>query len=131
MTAARKLMIAASAIALGALLAPIAFTALSARGIHGYFEDGRCACGYDKYVRIEGDDYFGYAPGHGYPPHLVFKLRPDKGEYEMLALGDRSDGKYLSFGPAEGSVVGRLRLQDGALWEQWAGKTNWTRHARV
>src|SRR6266508_2242932 len=37
----------------------------------------------------------------------------------------------MSFGSAEGKVVGRLRLHDGALWEQWSGRTNWTRHARV
>jgi len=31
----------------------------------------------------------------------------------------------------EGTVVGRMRIQDGDLWTTFSGSTNWTRHARV
>jgi prepilin-type processing-associated H-X9-DG protein len=130
MTSTRKLILAAAGIVILLLACAIVSTAPTLGG-RRYFEDGRCACGYDSYILLHGTDYLTYTPGHGYPPRRAFVLRPRDDIWEMLAPGDRSNGMFYSFGPAEGTVVGRLRFQHGDLWEQLAGSSNWTRHARV
>lgn len=128
MARTQKLMIAAVATVMLALLAPTVFTVLTARGTSGYFHDGRCMCGHECFIRIEGDGYFQYSPGHGMPEQRVFALRSHNGEWEMLALRPRDD----AWSPVEeGKVVARLRFQGGALYKSWSGTTNWTRHARV
>jgi hypothetical protein len=119
-----------AAITLGLILAsPIVFTALSTRGTGGYFEDGRCACGNDIFVRIQGNGYYRYSPGHGMPESRSFTIRRHDDEWEVMGL-PHSD---LYWSPLEGEnkVIGRLRFHDGALFESWGNGTNWTRHARI
>lgn len=129
MTTTRKWTIG-TAITLGVVLvAPIVSTALSASGTSGYFEDGRCACGHDSFVRIKDGGYFQYSPGHGVPEHRSFTIRAHDGEWEVLGL-PHSDA-YWSPLEGEDRVIARLRFRDGALYESWGTSTNWTRHARV
>ena len=124
-------MLAAAAFALVGLLLLVVFAGISPFGFRLYYADVRCACGYDSYIGIRGDGYFLYTPGHGDPPQRVYNLRPSDGVWEKVLMGQRSDGTFGSQGPAEETVVGRLRFQGGALWEQRAGQTNWTRQARI
>ena len=119
----------AFAVAVVVYLTPILFTAATVRDVDGYFQAGRCACGYDLFIHITGDGYARFAPGHGETGRrLTCALRPRAGGWELLALGP-PDGMWS---PVEkDAVVGHLRFQDGALWESYSGGTNWTRHARV
>jgi hypothetical protein len=66
-----------AAIVLGVVLvSSIVFTAVAAGGTRGYFEGGRCVCGHDIFIRVEGNGYFKYSPGHGVPEHRSFTVRP-------------------------------------------------------
>jgi hypothetical protein len=126
MTTRRKVIIAGLGAVLAVFLAPIAWSAF---GTHGYFYDGRCVCGHDCFIRIEGDGYFKYSPGHGVPEHRAFSLRPHDGEWELVGLA--SSDRFWSPLQGEEKVVARLRLRDGALYESWGGTTNWVRRPRV
>lgn len=126
MSTGQKFLVAAFGAALTIFVAPIAWSAFS---MHGYFYVGRCICGHDSFVRIQGDGYFKYSPGHGVPERRAFKLRPRDGGWEVLGL-PHSD---LYWSPLEGEdrVIARLRLGDGALYESWGTSTNWTRLPRA
>jgi len=130
MTTKRKWWMVGAVITIGVILAsPIVFTAVSPGGTGDYFEDGRCACGNDIFIRIEGDGYYRYSPGHGVPERRSFTIRRHDDEWEVMGL-PHSD---LYWSPLEGEnkVIARLRFRDGALFESWGSSTNWTRHARV
>jgi hypothetical protein len=114
MTTAQKISIATLGTALLVFLAPLAWSASSTRG---YFEDGRCMCGYNVYIPIKGDGYFRYSPGHGHQEGRLWTLRKRDGFWE--ALGDN------------GSVVARLSFQNGELREAFSGSNFWSHHARV
>ena len=122
----QKVIIAALAVVLAVFVAPIAWSAF---GTRGYFYDGRCVCGHDCFVRIQGDGYFKYSPGHGVPEHREFTLRPRDGGWEVLGL-PHSD---LYWSPLEGEdkVIARLRFRDGALYESWGSTTSWKRLPRA
>ena len=129
MTAKRKWMIGA-AITLGVtLVSPIIYTAVSARGTGGYFDGGRCACGNDIFIRVEGDGYFKYSPGHGVPERRSFAVHWHNGVGDVMGL-PHSD---LYWSPMEGEnkIIGRLRFRDGTLFESWGSSTNWTPRSRV
>jgi hypothetical protein len=111
------------------LISPIVFTALSGNSTHGYFEGGRCLCGHDSFIRIEGGGYFQYSPGHGVPERRSFNVRLHGEEWEVL--GHPLSDTYGSALQGEGEVLARLRFREGALFEAWGSGTNWTRHARV
>ena len=108
-------------------LLPMIDAILSRGSLRGYYEDGRCACGHDSYVHIEGDRYWQYSPGHGMPEQHLFNVRPCDDGWELIAVyaPDRVWSPVQ-----ESQVTPRLRIQNGDLYESWAG-TNWTRHARV
>lgn len=116
MSVCQKISFGMIAAIVAVVLIPVA---RSAPGTHGYFYQGRCACGHDCYVRIEGEDYLSYSPGHGVPEHRKFMLRRSGDGWDVNGL-PHSD-IYLS--PLEGGdkVVGRIRYGDGALHESWDG----------
>jgi hypothetical protein len=114
MTLARRLLLAAGLSIVMAFIVPMAWWW---SGPRGFFEAGRCACGYDIFIQITGDGYFDWCPGHGEAGRLIRPLRQREGELE-------------AFGP-EGKAILRLRFQGGDLWETPTGSTNWFRHARV
>lgn len=120
-----KLIAAAGGVALIVILTPIV---RSAFGASGYYVGGRCACGNETFIRIERDAYFKYSPGHSVPEERAFSLRAHGTELEVLAVRP-PDGAWASAN--EGQVLAKLRFQDGALYESWAGSTNWVRHERV
>jgi hypothetical protein len=106
----QKLIIAGLGGALTVFVAPIAWSAF---GTRGYFYAGRCICGHDSFVRIQGDGYFTYSPGHGVPEDRAFRLRPREHRWDVLGL-PHSD---MYWSPLEGEdrVIARLRFRDGAL----------------
>jgi hypothetical protein len=126
MTIRQKLVFAGGGAAVAVVLAPVAWSAL---GTGGYFYDGRCACGHDCYVRIQGDGYFSYSPGHEVPEHRKFTLRRSADGWDVMGL-PHSD-MYWSPLEGEDKVIARLRYRDGALYESWGGSTNWNRLPRA
>jgi hypothetical protein len=122
----RKLIISVLGLAIALFLVPIIWSALCQPS---YFCEGRCACGNDIFVRIQGDGYFRYSPGHGVPEHRAFRLRAREGGWEILGLS-HSD---LFWSPLEGEdkVIGRVHYQGNALYESWGGSANWMRLPRV
>jgi hypothetical protein len=126
MSTRQKAVIVGLVAALAAFVAPIAWSAF---GTHGYFYAGRCICGHDSFIRIQGDGYFKYSPGHGVPEQRAFTLRPRDGGWEALGL-PHSD-RYWSPLEGEDKVIGQLRLRDGALYESWGRSTNWDRFPRA
>ena len=126
MTLRRKLIFAGGVTLLVAALAPVAWSAL---GTGGYFYDGRCICGHDCYVRIQGDRYFSYSPGHGVPEHQKFTLRRSADGWDIMGL-PHSD-MYWSPLEGEDKVIGRIRYHGGALYESWGSSTNWSRLPRA
>jgi hypothetical protein len=126
MTTLRKLVLASLGAALIVLGAPVAWSAF---GTHGYFYAGRCICGHDSFVRIHGDGYFKYSPGHGVPEERAFTLRPRDGGWDVMGV-PHSD---LYWSPSEGEnrVIAHIRLRDNALYESWGSSDNWTRLPRV
>ena len=126
MTTPRKLVLVSLGAALIVFLAPVAWSAF---GTHGYFCDGRCICGNDVFVRIRGDGYFNYSPGHGVPEHRAFTLRAQGDGWEVMGL-PHSD-LYSSPLEGENKVIARIRFHDGALYESWGSSGNWTRLPKV
>jgi len=126
MTHGQKLILSGGAAILAAALAPVVW---SAHGTSGYFFNGRCACGNDCYMRIQGDGYFSYSPGHGVPEYRKFTLRRTADGWDVMGL-PHSD-MYWSPLEGEDKVIGRLHLHDGALYESWGSSTNWTRLPRA
>ena len=108
---------------------PLVFKSVSTPGGGVYYEGGRCICGHDIFIRIQGDGYFHYSPGHGVPEYKAFTIRSHDGEWEVLGL-PHSD-LYSSPLEGENRVIARLRIHEGALYESWDGGINWARHARV
>ena len=117
-----KIIISGLGAALVVFVAPIAWSAL---GTHGYFYAGRCICGHDSFVRIQGDGYFTYSPGHQVPEHRAFALRPREDGWEVLGLPHSQ--MYRSPLEGEDKVIAHVRFRDGALYETWGSSTNWTR----
>ena len=107
-------------------VAPIVW---SMSGSRGYFYEGRCFCGYDTFVRVQGDHYFKYSPGHGIPEHPAFTLRARDGGWDVLGL-PHSD-MYYSPLEGENKVIGHIRISEGVLYQSWDSSTNWQRHPRV
>ena len=126
MTIRQKLIFAGVAALLAAALAPVAWSAF---GTGGYFFNGRCVCGNDCYVRIQGDAYFSYSPGHEVPEYRKFTLRRTADGWDVLGL-PHSD-MYWSPLEGENKVIGHLRFRDGALYESWGSSTNWNRLPRA
>lgn len=126
MTTRQKLVLAGVGAAVAIVLAPVAWSAF---GTGGYFYDGRCACGHDCYVRIHGDGYFSYSPGHEVPEQRKFTLRRNADGWDILGL-PHSD-MYWSPLEGEDKVIARLRYRDGALYESLGSSTNWTRLPRA
>jgi hypothetical protein len=124
MTLRQKLILAGGVALLAAALASVARFAL---GTGGYFYSGRCVCGHDCYVHIQGDGYFSYSPGHEVPEYRKFKLRRTADGWDVMGL-PHSD-MYWSPLEGENRVVARLYFRDGALYESWG--TNWNRLPRV
>jgi len=126
MTLRQKFIFAGATALLAAAMAPVAWLAL---GRGGYFYAGRCVCGHDCYVRIRGDRYFSYSPGHEVPEYRKFALRHTADGWDVMGL-PHSD---VNWSPLEGEnkVIGRLHFRDGALYESWGGCTNWTRLPRA
>ena len=118
----QKLIIASLGTALTVFVSPIAWSAF---GTRGYFYAGRCICGHDSFIRIQGDGYFTYSPGHGVPEQRAFTVRPREVGWDVLGL-PHSD---MYWSPLEGKdkVIARLLLRDGALYESWGSSTNWQR----
>ena len=110
-------------------MCPLVLTVLPTGGAHVYYDDGRCVCGHDTFIRISSNGYFKYAPGHGVPERREFSVRPHGDEWEVLGLPHSA----WSWSPLEGEdkVIARVRIRDGALYESWGSSTNWTRHARI
>ena len=116
--------------AVGTVIATIAVPVIwSAFGANAYFYDGRCICGHDSFVRIAGNGYFSYSPGHGVPEHQKFKIGKIADGWAVLGL-PHSD-KYWSPLEGEDKVIAYLRLGGGALYDSWDGGKNWDRHPRV
>jgi len=126
MTTRRKLLLASLGAAVVVLGAPVAWSAFST---HAYFRAGRCVCGNDAFVRIQGDGYFKYSPGHRVPEHRAFTLRAQGDGWELM--GHSHSDLYTSPLEGENKVIARIRLRDGALYESWGTSTNWTRLPRV
>ncbi len=126
MNARQKVIIAAFAVALAVCVAPVSWSAF---GTRGYFCAGRCICGHDSFVRIKGDGYFKYSPGHGVPEERAFTLRSRDGGWDIMGL-PHSD---LYWSPLEGEnrVIGRIWFRDSALYESWGSSTNSTRLPKV
>ncbi len=85
--------------------------------------------GNDCYVRIQGDGYFSYSPGHEVPEYRKFTLRRTADGWDVMGL-PHSD-RYWSPLEGENKVIGRLRFRNGALYESWGSSTNWTRLPRA
>jgi len=122
----RKRLTVGIGVAVIVFVAPIVWFAA---GSGAYFYEGRCLCGHDIFVRIQGDGYFTYSPGHGEPEHRDFTLRAKDGGWEVLGL-PHSD---LYWSPLEGEdkVIAHLRIRDGALFESWGSTTNWSRFPKA
>ena len=120
----RAFLILAFTLVVAAFTAPVWSTCTT----HAYFYEGRCACGHNCYARIAGDGLFKYSPGHGVPEYRAFELRPRGGEWDIMGLPHSP-----FYSPLEGpdKVIGRLKLQDGALCCNWSGGTAWIRFSRV
>src|SRR3954466_9121760 len=97
-----------------ALMAPVVWSAFSA---HSYFDSGRCLCGHDSFVRIVGDGYFSYSPGHGVPELQQFKIRRTTEGWEVPGL-PHSD-KYWSPLEGEDRVIAYLQLRSDGLYDSW------------
>jgi hypothetical protein len=122
----QALVVAALVAVLAIWLAPLAWSAI---GTHGYFYRGRCVCGNEVFVRIQGDGYFSYSPGHSVPEHRALKLRAREGGWEVLRL---PNSDLYSFPmEREDKVAARVRFRDGTLYEAWGSSTNWTRLPRA
>jgi hypothetical protein len=126
MTTRRKLVLASLGAAVIVFGAPVAWSAL---GTRGYFREGRCACGNDIFVRILGNGYFSYSPGHEVPEHRKFTVRRNSDGWDIMGL-PHSD-MYWSPLEGEDKVIGHLRFRGGALYESWGSSTNWMRLSRA
>ena len=126
MTLRQKLIFAGVVALLAAALAPVAWSAL---GTGGYFYDGHCVGGNDCCVRIQGDGYLSYSPGHEVPEYRKFTLSRTADGWDVLGLPN-SD-MYWSPLEGENKVIGRLQFRVGALYESWGSSTNWTRLPRA
>lgn len=126
MTLRQKLIFAGGIALLTTALAPVAWSTL---GTAGYFCSGRCVCGYNCYVRIRGDGYFSYSPGHGVPEYRKFTLRRNADGWDIMGL-PHSD---MDWSPlvGENKVIGRIRFRGGALYESWGNSANWSRLPRA
>jgi hypothetical protein len=127
-TARRILGVVIGAVAV-VFLAPILFALLSASGMRGYFEDGRCACGYASFIHITSDDYFVDAPLHGMPEDRVYLLHQRGDEWDAEALPSPAIADNFT-AMAANTLTPRFRVEGGDLYTSWSG-SNWTRHARV
>lgn len=107
----------------------VAVAAWPAFRLHGYFYQGRCGCGHDIFVRIQGDGLFRYSPGHGVPEYRAFRLRALSDGWDIM--GVPHGGAYWSPSEGQTSVLGHIRFRDGALWESWGSSTNLMRLPRV
>jgi hypothetical protein len=120
------------AVALGTVamivLTPILLQFLSTGAMRGYFEDGRCACNYESFIHLRGDGYFDEAPLHGMGEQQLFTLHRRSEEWELRSLPSAANSSFAVFAQ---DVTVRARIQSGDLYLAYAGRTNWTRHARV
>jgi hypothetical protein len=117
---------------LGATFAVFVFVApivWSASGKQGYFYSGRCLCGHDSFVRIQGDGYFNYSPGHGVPETRSFSLRPRDDGWDLF--GRPHSDAYWSPLEGEDKVIAHIRFHDGALFESWDNGAHWRRLPRA
>ncbi len=131
MKAARRILVVACVVAATVLLSPIFFQAVFTSAMRGYFEDSRCACGYDSFIHVRSGGYFDETPLHGMGERQGFTLRRAGEEWELLTLPPPTNSAFIVFGPPAGEVAGRVRIQGGDLYLAFAGRTNWTRHARI
>jgi hypothetical protein len=126
MTIKQKLTFVTAGTALALLFAILVAGAISFNGSGVYYERGRCSCGHPIFIRIAGDGYFSFSPGHGVAEHREYNLRRNNGGWDKLALPPPDGFESVI---KEGSIVGRVRLENGALYETWG--TNWVRCPRV
>jgi len=111
------------------VLVPIVFALLSVGAMRGYFEDGRCACGYDSFIHLQAGGYFIDTPRHGMPERRVWMLQRQGGEWVAEAVpSPPMTDNFAAIPPSQATP--KLRLEGGDLYTSWSG-TNWTRHPRV
>jgi len=103
-------------------VAPIAWSAF---GTNGYFYAGRCICGHDSFVRIQGDGYFKYSPGHGVAEDRAFTIRRRANGWDLLI--PPHSAMFSSPLDGQDKVIAHLSFRDGALYESWGSSTNWER----
>ena len=93
----------------------------------GYFEDGRCGCGYDSFIQIRGDRYYTETPLHGREAKAS-ALHRQGDEWELVSPPPVTNSLFMVF---TNELVVRVRMEEGDLYLSYAGRTNWARHARV
>ena len=97
---------------------PVVVTALFSRGLHGYFYDGYCSCGYAEYAYIHEDGFYSYNPRHK-DTRRTYTLRSNGGGWDLVATNGR--------------VAFLLRVQgdEVSISPQFLAKTNWYTMPRV
>jgi len=130
MTATSKLLLAAASLATVVFLLPVALAVLSPHGTACYFDGGRCACGHRIYLRLVGDGFYDYSPGHGVPEYRKFTLRPNTNGWDVIRVNDpRYDEVYSQLSPT--GVVAQAWIDKGELCERWSTSSRVLHYARI
>jgi prepilin-type processing-associated H-X9-DG protein len=111
-------------------LAPIIWSAF---GTHGYFESGRCLCGFYSFTYFENGALWKCCPGHGTVSPSC-SLVPDGVGWKLHAIVPPSEPNpnYVSVVIiTNGEFMGRLKIENRDLYSSNRNGSNWTRVPRV
>jgi hypothetical protein len=130
MTLVKRRIVIALGTGLVIFIAPIIWSAMAT---HGYYENGRCLCGFSGCLYFNDNTLYQSTPEHGYPDRPLYSLRPVADGWEATRIVPPSNPMvFMEFNSTSGAgKPGHLRLQGGDLYESWQGGTTWTRHARI
>jgi hypothetical protein len=130
MTTTSKLLLAATGFAAAVVLLPVALAVLSPRSTACYFDGGRCACGHRIYLRLAGEGYYDYSPGHGVQEYRKFTLRPNTNGWDVIRVNDpRYDEVYSQLAPT--GLVAQAWIDKGELCERWGTSSRVLRYSRI
>ena len=111
-------------------LAPIIWSSF---GLNGYFLEGRCICGYNIYAYFHDGELWTCCPGHGSnEPRYAVQTSGDGWVLgEIVSPRDTNQYYFSVHSVTNGEFAGRLRLQNGDLYQSSTHNTNWSRLPRL